>query len=375
LTSLQDDVISLRMAMDLLDRRPEVFDSPNAREVDRVAGHVRYEHVSFAYPRREGTLSDVSFEVSPGQRIGIVGATGAGKTTLVSLLPRFYDPTEGRILIDGEDVRQLSLASLRRNVSFVHQEPMLFSGTIAHNIRYGLLEADTDGIVAAAEAANAHSFIERLPNGYETDLGEGGPQLSGGERQRIAIARAFLKNAPILLLDEPTASIDLRTESGILDALDRLVEGRTTFVVAHRLSTLRNVDFILVVDRGRIVERGTAGELSTRKGLYSHLRVLHDGMEAGTRGVRGRGTTDPDKAPAAGPPTEIELGFPELWRLRAARQLLFEVRTRLDERPKSWLDSFEADEPSSDPDLQLAKAVLDGSLLDDSFSARTGGEP
>jgi ATP-binding cassette, subfamily B, bacterial len=375
LTSLQDDVISLRMAMDLLDRRPEVFDSPNAREVERVAGHVRYEHVSFAYPRREGTLSDVSFEVSPGQRIGIVGATGAGKTTLVSLLPRFYDPTEGRILIDGEDVRQLSLASLRRNVSFVHQEPMLFSGTIAHNIRYGLLEADMDGIVAAAKAANAHAFIERLPNGYETDLGEGGPQLSGGERQRIAIARAFLKDAPILLLDEPTASIDLRTESGILDALDRLVEGRTTFVVAHRLSTLRNVDFILVVDRGRIVERGTAGELSTRKGLYSHLRVLHDGTEAGTPGARGRGTTDPDKAPAPGPPAEIELGFPELWRLRAARQLLSEVRTRLDERPTSWLDSLEADEPSSDPDLQLARAVVDGSLLGDSFSAHTGGEP
>jgi len=375
LTSLQDDIISLRMAMGLLDRRPEVFDSPNAREVDRVEGHVRYENVSFAYPRREGTLSDVSFEVSPGQRIGIVGATGAGKTTLVSLLPRFYDPAEGRILIDGKDVREVSLASLRRNVSFVHQEPMLFSGTIGHNIRYGRLEANMDAVVAAAEAANAHSFIERLPQGYETELGEGGPQLSGGERQRIAIARAFLKDAPILLLDEPTASVDLRTESGILDALDRLVEGRTTFVVAHRLSTLRNVDFILVLDRGRIVESGTPAELRARQGLYSHLRVLQDGAEAGRRGARRGPATEPHSARASATPAEIELGFPELWRLRAARQLLSEVRTRLEERPETCLDSFEAEEPSSDPDLQLARAVVDGSLLGDSLSARTGGEP
>jgi ATP-binding cassette subfamily B protein len=362
LTSLQDEIISLRMAMNLLDRRPEVLESPNAHEVDRVEGRVRYENVGFAYKGREGTLSDVSFEVEPGQKIGIVGPTGAGKTTLVSLLPRFYDPREGRIFIDGRDIRELSLASLRRNVSFVHQEPMLFSGTIAHNIRYGRFEAEMNEVVEAAKSANAHSFIEELPEGYETTLGEGGPQISGGERQRIAIARAFLKDAPILLLDEPTASVDLRTESGILDALDRLVEGRTTFVIAHRLSTLRNVDSVLVLDRGRIVESGPPAELMARQGLYSHLYRLQRGAAA----PRARAAeSDLDRSAPAATPAEIGLDFPELWRLRAARLLLDEVRVRLEERPQDWVEAFEAQKESSDPDVQLALAVVHGSLLGD----------
>jgi ATP-binding cassette subfamily B protein len=359
LTSLQDDVISLRMAMNLLDRRPEVLESPNARKLHRVKGRVRYEGVCFAYVGREDTLSDVSFEVEPGQKIGIVGPTGAGKTTLVSLLPRFYDPQAGQISIDGEDIRELSLESLRRNVSFVHQEPMLFSGTIEHNIRYGRFEAGLDEVVEAAEAAEARSFIEALPQGYETTLGEGGPQISGGERQRIAIARAFLKDAPILLLDEPTASVDLKTESGILDALDRLVEGRTTFVIAHRLSTLRNVDSVLVLDRGRVVESGPPAALMAQEGLYSHLHMLQSGGGPGARIAAGNRHRVATQEVAA---AEIGLGFPELWRLRAARILLDEVRTRLEERPQEWVEAFEAQPESSDPDVQLALAVVHGSL-------------
>jgi len=357
LTSLQNDMISMRMATDLLDRRPEVLESPHAQRLHRTRGRVRYENVGFAYTGREDTLRDVSFEVEPGQKVGIVGPTGAGKTTLVSLLPRFYDPQEGRISIDGRDIRELSLESLRRNVSFVHQEPMLFSGTVAHNIRYGRIEAEMDAVVAAAEAANARSFIEALPQGYETTLGEGGPQLSGGERQRIAIARAFLKDAPILLLDEPTASVDLGTESGILDALDRLVEGRTTFVIAHRLSTLRNVDSVIVLDRGRVVENGPPARLMAQNGLYAYLHRLQSGATAARR----RRAGEPD-----GPvPVETELGFPELWRLRAARLLLDEVRTRLEERPPEWIEAFEQQQESSDPDVQLALAVVHGSLLGD----------
>jgi ATP-binding cassette, subfamily B, bacterial len=360
LTSLQNDMISLRMATNLLDRQPEVVESPNAHRLQRARGRVRYENVGFAYTGREDTLRDASFEVEPGQKVGIVGPTGAGKTTLVSLLPRFYDPQDGRISIDGRDIREISLESLRRNVSFVHQEPMLFSGTVAHNILYGRIEAEMDDLVAAAEAANARSFIEALPQGYETTLGEGGPQLSGGERQRIAIARAFLKDAPILVLDEPTASVDLRTESGILDALDRLVEGRTTFVIAHRLSTLRNVDSVIVLEHGRIVESGRPAQLMAQNGLYAHLHRLQSGAAATRPHVRAGQVN----GSAQVTPVETELGFPELWRLRAARLLLDEVRTRLEERPQEWVEAF-AGRESSDPDVQLALALVHGSLLGD----------
>jgi ATP-binding cassette subfamily B protein len=235
--------------------------------------------VSFRYEGRVGTLTDVSFEAVPGEAIAIVGATGAGKSTLVSLLPRFYDPLEGRILLDGRDVRSVTLSSLRQQISIVLQEPLLFSASIADNIRYGRLDATMDEIAAAAQAANSHDFIMALPQGYDTMLGERGAQLSGGERQRVAVARAFLKNAPILILDEPTSSIDSKTEAVILEALDRLIVGRTTFIVAHRLSTLRSVSRILVLDHGRIVEQGTHEILVAQDGIY---RQLHD-VQTGRR--------------------------------------------------------------------------------------------
>jgi ABC-type multidrug transport system fused ATPase/permease subunit len=213
---------------------------------------VLFARVSFSYPGRRYTLHDVVFRAAPGARIARAGPTGAGKTTLMSLLIRLYDPRDGRILIDGVDLRKLSLASLRSQISVVLQEPLLFSGTIAENIRYGRLEGTRDEIVEAATLAGANEFIERLPNGYETELGERGAQLSGGERQRICVARAFIKDAPILILDEPTSSIDSKTESVILDSLERLMEGRTSFVIAHRLSTIRDVDKISGVARGPI---------------------------------------------------------------------------------------------------------------------------
>jgi ATP-binding cassette, subfamily B, bacterial len=272
-TSLQEQVVNLRLAHDVLDTEPEIRDTPDAVDLDRAAGHVTFENVDFSYKGRTQTLEDISFAAAPGQRIAIVGPTGAGKTTLVSLLPRFYDADHGRVLLDGIDIRSLKLASLRRQISVVMQEPMLFSGTIADNIRYGKLDAPLDEVIEVAKAANAHDFVTALPAGYETWLGERGAKLSGGERQRLCIARAFLENAPILVLDEPTSSIDARTEAVILDALERLIVGRTTFLIAHRLSTVRNADLVVVIDHGRIVEQGTHEELVHADGLYSQLYV------------------------------------------------------------------------------------------------------
>lgn len=288
--SLQDQFVSLQIAFDLKDMEPEICDSPGAQPLARAAGALVFDNVQFAYSRRSDTLQDVSFQVEPGQVVGIVGPTGAGKTTLASLIPRFYDPSAGRILLDGYDLRELRLHSLRDQISLVLQEPLLFSGTIAANIRYGKLDAPQDGVVAAAKAANAHDFIMRLPDQYQTQVGERGVKLSGGERQRLCIARAFLKDAPILILDEPTSAVDSRTEAVILEALNRLMMGRTTLMIAHRLSTIRNADIILVIDQGRLVQQGSHDELLAAGGLYKQM------VEAQTRQAAQKNGAAPPKA-------------------------------------------------------------------------------
>jgi ABC-type multidrug transport system fused ATPase/permease subunit len=271
IAALQEQLISLEGAVELLDTEIDVKDPPGGVLLDRSAGAVSFRDVQFSYEGRVDTLSDISFDAPAGQVVALVGPTGAGKSTLVSLIPRFFDPKQGKILLDGVDIRSITLESLRRQISIVLQEPLLFSGTITENIRYGWLEASPDEIIEAARAANAHDFIMRLPNRYDTMLGEGGAHLSGGERQRISVARAFLKDAPILILDEPTSSIDSRTEAVILDALGRLMVGRTTFMIAHRLSTVRNAAQILVLDHGRLVEQGSHEELMDRGGLYREM--------------------------------------------------------------------------------------------------------
>jgi ABC-type multidrug transport system fused ATPase/permease subunit len=271
LGSLQDQLVSVRLAYNLMDTEPEIKNAPNAVKISRTRGHITFEAVDFRYRGRPPTLQNISFEAQSGEVIALVGPTGAGKTTLISLLPRFYEPQRGRILLDGMDIRDVSIKSLRQQISIVLQEPLLFSGSIADNIRYGRLEARMEEIIQAAKDANAHDFIMHLPNQYRTQIGERGVQLSGGERQRLSVARAFLKNAPILLLDEPTSSIDSKTEAVILDALDRLMVGRTTFMVAHRLSTIRNADRILVLNQGELVEQGTHEALLRQRGLYHQL--------------------------------------------------------------------------------------------------------
>jgi ATP-binding cassette subfamily B protein len=301
ISQLQERFIALEAAFELLDTPPRVQDRPGAVRVARARGEIAYEDVAFAYDGRERTLAGVSFRASPGEVIGIVGPTGAGKSTLVSLLPRFYDAHGGRITLDGTDVRGIEVESLRAQISVVLQDSLLFSGTIADNIRYGRLEASAADVEAAARSANAHDFIARLPAGYDTLIGEKGVGLSGGERQRIAVARAFLKDAPILILDEPTSSIDSRTEAVILDALDRLMVGRTTFMIAHRLSTIRRPDRILVVDGGRIVEQGTLDQLLARgpTGLFARLWQAQRSGAAGSNGNGGNGSNGRHPAVAA----------------------------------------------------------------------------
>lgn len=256
--------------MEVLEVPLDVSDSPDARQV-RLNGLVRYEDVVFGYEPGRPVLKGVSFEARPGEVVAIVGPTGAGKTTLANLLVRFFDPWAGRVSVDGTDLRTLRVRSLRRQVAIVLQEPFIFGISVAENIAYGRPHAIREEIEAAATAANADDFIRRLPDGYDTVVGERGATLSGGEKQRLSIARAFLKNAPILILDEPTSALDAHTESYLLEALERLMAGRTTFIIAHRLSTIRNADRILVLDHGEIVEAGRHSELVARRGLYASL--------------------------------------------------------------------------------------------------------
>jgi ATP-binding cassette subfamily B protein len=301
-SGLQEQFITLRGALALLDTDVEIHEQPNAARVLRAAGHVTFEDVSFCYAGRRGTLHEVSFHAPAGARVAVVGPTGAGKSTLLNLIPRFYDPQRGCVRLDRQDVRDVTLASLREQVSVVHQEPLLFTSSLRENIRYGRLEAADGEVEQAARDAGAHEFISALPRGYDTDLGERGARLSGGERQRVAIARAFLRNAPILILDEPTSAVDSRTEATILGALERLMAGRTTFMVAHRLSTVRDADLILVVNHGRIVEQGNHDELLAVGGLYAEL---HDAQTAARRGraaaaVSSNGLSDLTRAVAEG---------------------------------------------------------------------------
>jgi ATP-binding cassette, subfamily B, bacterial len=304
--SLHEQFVQFNASLRLLDTAPEITEAPNAIDIGRARGNVTADHVSFSYKGRKDTLRGISFEALAGHSVAVVGETGAGKTTLMSLLIRFYDPQGGRILIDGVDIRRLKLKSLRDQISVVLQEPMLFSGTIAENIRYGKLEASTDEVMAAASAANAHDFISRLPDGYETQLGERGARLSGGERQRICVARAFLKDAPILVLDEPTSSIDSKTESVILDALDELMVGRTSFMVAHRLSTVRHADQILVLEHGRLAERGTHDDLLDLRGAYYQLHEAQTRARLRSRAAHGNGRSERHALALAVPPESAD---------------------------------------------------------------------
>ncbi|MBN1794082.1 MAG: ABC transporter ATP-binding protein [Candidatus Omnitrophica bacterium] len=258
---MQSSFASAHRAFELMDEVPDVVEKPHARHIKRARGDIAFKNVYFSYDGTNNVLHDISFEVKAGTRVGIAGRTGAGKSTLVSLMPRFYDPSAGSILIDGIDVRDYRLAELRNQFSIVLQEPVLFAASIRENIAYASPLAHEDQIIDAARAANAHDFIMGLPEKYETLVGERGMRLSGGERQRISLARAFLKNAPILLLDEPTSSVDNATESLIMDAMERLMKNRTTFMIAHRLSTLDTCDIRLEMEEGKIISNNISSPI------------------------------------------------------------------------------------------------------------------
>ena len=272
--SVQQSLIGARRVFEILDAPVEVRNLPDARRRPKLNGDVAFENVSFAYDRTEAVVREINLSVTSGQCVAILGATGAGKSALMSLIPRFFDPTAGRVLLDGFDLRELHLDDIRRNIGLVFQESFLFSNTVASNIAFGHPEATREQIEKAARIASAHDFILNLPNGYDTVLGESGNSLSGGQRQRLAIARAVLLEPAILLLDDPTAAIDSETEHEIFEALDRAIAGRTTFIVAHRLSTLRRADFIIVMEDGRIVQRGTHEELMRQPGPYLQVANL-----------------------------------------------------------------------------------------------------
>jgi subfamily B ATP-binding cassette protein MsbA len=264
---------------EVMDTERDVKDRSGARPAPELHGAIEFEHVSFRYEDSGPILRDVSFRVEPGQVAALVGPTGAGKTTIASLIPRFYDPTGGVVKIDGMDLRDLQQKSLRQQISFVLQETLLFHGTVWNNIAYGKPDATREEILHAAEIANAHEFIEKLPQGYDTMVGERGVTLSGGQRQRVAIARAVIRNTPILILDEASSGLDSASEKLVFEALDRLMEGKTSLVIAHRLSTIRRADIILVIKEGAVVERGSHDELIAAGGLYSGLYDLQFGSE------------------------------------------------------------------------------------------------
>jgi ATP-binding cassette subfamily B protein len=298
-SSAQESLASARRVFEVLDAPVEIASPAGATPLPRALGAVTFDHVSFGYEPETPVLRDISFETKPGQCVAIVGTTGSGKSTLLSLIPRFYDPLQGRVLVDGVDTRQLDLNDLRHNVGIVFQESFLFSNTVAANIAFGDPTASRSAIERAAQIAQAHTFIMQLSKGYDTVLGEGGSDLSGGQRQRLAIARAILMNPAILILDDPTAAIDPQTEHEIMEAMENAMRGRTTFVIAHRLSTLRRADWILVLDRGRIVQAGTHQMLLNDKGAYQRLANLQVVDEESLRLL---GTTPDSTRPPAAPP-------------------------------------------------------------------------
>jgi ATP-binding cassette, subfamily B, bacterial len=267
-------VVGYERIREVLDTHNEIRDLPGARRAPQFQGAIDFRDVSFAYEPATPVLKDVTFQIEPGQVAALVGPTGAGKSTIISLIPRFYDPTSGVVKVDGQDVRRFQQKSLRQQISFVLQETLLFHGPIWNNIAYGKPEATRAEILRAAELANAHEFIDKLPDGYNTILGERGVTLSGGQRQRIAIARAIIRNTPILILDEPSSGLDAASEKLVFEALDRLMEGKTSIVIAHRLSTIRRANAIFVVDDGTIVERGTHDSLMHAGGLYAELHHI-----------------------------------------------------------------------------------------------------
>jgi len=264
-------LVGLERIREVIETEEQVHDSPRARPAPRFKGEIEFDRITFDYTRDRPVLKEVSFHIMPGQFAAFVGPTGAGKTTIISLIPRFYTPRSGRVRIDGVDIRNFTMKSLRQQISFVLQETLLFHAPIWQNIAYGKPEATRDEIIRAAEFANAHEFIDQMPEGYETMVGERGVTLSGGQRQRIAIARAVIRDSPILILDEPTSGLDASSEKLVMDALGRLMEGRTSIVIAHHLETVKNADVIFVLENGTIIESGTHSELLSHGKLYAQL--------------------------------------------------------------------------------------------------------
>ena len=274
LESMQQSMAGAERVLDILDAPAEILDSPEAESLGRLRGEIVFDHVSFSYDDNIPVLKDVSFVCNPGQMLALVGPTGVGKTTLTQLISRFYQPSSGKILIDGHDIRNVTLESLRKNISPVLQDTFLFNGTIAENIGYAVPDASMDEIVSAAKSANIHEDIMAMPDGYHTQVGERGLRLSGGQKQRVAIARAILRNSPVIILDEATASVDVETEQQIQKAIAGVAGNRTIIAIAHRLSTIRNADQILVIENGSITERGTHDELISLNGSYARMNRI-----------------------------------------------------------------------------------------------------